>query len=166
MLSLCYYVAILTCHTNKEINVFVQNLISAPQTFVEEGIAVSRFTGEYIQNGLQSALTSNISEALSTLTSEEVTFKPLQYVPSQFIPKSDRMVSTTFLMQPISLSLLNTSVIVQPPVLSYFERGYYLDVCQTDHSSTNTFKVYVRLLFPARPRLVDQNFSWLCRKCT
>uniref|UniRef100_A0A8D8WCH4 Leucine-rich PPR motif-containing protein, mitochondrial n=1 Tax=Cacopsylla melanoneura TaxID=428564 RepID=A0A8D8WCH4_9HEMI len=61
------------------------------KAFIEHGLAINRNAVDYIQNGLQSSLTSEISQALSTLTSEEMTPRPIQYVASMLIPKSQTL---------------------------------------------------------------------------
>ncbi|KAL1463787.1 hypothetical protein WDU94_015500 [Cyamophila willieti] len=61
------------------------------KAFIEHGLAINATAAEYIQNGLQSSLTAEISQALSTLTSDETTPQPIQYVASMLIPKTQTM---------------------------------------------------------------------------
>ncbi|KAI5745851.1 hypothetical protein M8J76_014745 [Diaphorina citri] len=72
--------------TRQDPNV-VSHLEQLLNAFVEHGIPISAFSSDYIQNGLGSALTSDISKALGALTSDDLTPQPLQYVPSMFIPR-------------------------------------------------------------------------------
>ncbi|XP_026680652.1 uncharacterized protein LOC103510933 [Diaphorina citri] len=72
--------------TRQDPNV-VSHLEQLLNAFVEHAIPISAFSSDYIQNGLGSALTSDISKALGALTSDDLMPQPLQYVPSMFIPR-------------------------------------------------------------------------------
>lgn len=60
----------------------VEHLEEVLNAFVENGLTISNFSADYLQNNLQSKLTEPISVALSKLTSEELTYQALSYSPS------------------------------------------------------------------------------------